>query len=1229
MEKCCSECSEPRMAQSLCTFCNKWLCFQCTDLHQHERSSTQPFDLQHQPRDPPSPSEIGKSVFLLPICNYFHLSAQVGCLLAHFCSWPPDIISSAQYFSNPSSLSPHFLSSVVLRVSGASCCGHAVVMCSLHKQEPLELLCETCDLMACSTCHLSAHKDFRLVHVGKALQDQRWLLQNLMARVEEKRSAVESTAKQIQGRLHGIKITQRKAENQIKMAKMIMMNELNKRANLLIEQLESISSDFKQRLEDQLQGAIELCSQLEHVQNFITWATAHHRRNPLLFSKELIALQMQQLLEPLMLSEAWTQLKIKFNWDASFWTKNNSTLGQLVVEGGSRSYPEVVGHPSILRPQTVPCIAIPPLCHAVREPGCACQTFCQPQLCCLHCRPTQSVPLDKFPSQCPQATRRSSPPSLHSCWEADASVPVHPPGAQPIQQSTSHPGSDPVQHGTSSASPRQPVGANNNLLSEPLPANSNQATIHVKNPKQLQPPCERAQTSAHEAATGQEASPDRELPQVHTQAQVQMTTETSNQPMIELQPIVNTINHNRLLTALLQADGETQTVVSRLLHFSSSRCRAHTITSKVSETSYLLSSPTHACKTHSPQLDSFHPLLLGFYQRSSALEMFTRAQGRGGGGQSRSGSKKATRSQSTSKGPRGPRKRLCKDRPTRAAHSLATVAGDQGCTMQQQVCARLDASEMIPGHINSHTASSLTTYKSEPDNVYAYAYENRRLKTRKKKRLSQEDPDTSDKEAPDGSKVPVVCLERLKILVSRHPPQNHQGTDLTSQTEPGLKPEETVFRVLERKVTSQGTLDKESVQTEDSVSPIEQLSPEHLHSSESSGSLDVSQPPVQEFCNINQESRVLAISNDSDPISQPDTEEINSPSELRSVTGPDFQTESTREAEADADMESELLQESDPSAESELQVECESDVISEQLPELVLSASEQEFESDTDSTAEVTLNLEPESEWEAEQPVLPPAVDSETVSEPALEHQPAEDCPEIENEDFCAVCLIGGDLLCCDRCPKVFHLSCHVPPLHTFPIGDWICTLCRDVEQPEVESDCENDQMSTGSLPYGLSACDQRKCEKLTLLILSNILSAPFHEPVSPLARHYYQIIKKPMDLSVIRNRLSRTSNTHYRSPQEFVADVLLMFKNCAKFNYPDSEVAQAGHSLQSFFTSKLREVFPDLTCPVQEEEDSDNEDYEELERAMVTGFPWPERKEQSHRKRKRRHSLNWRRNHY
>lgn len=37
------------------------------------------------------------------------------------------------------------------------------------------------------------------------------------------------------------------------------------------------------------------------------------------------------------------------------------------------------------------------------------------------------------------------------------------------------------------------------------------------------------------------------------------------------------------------------------------------------------------------------------------------------------------------------------------------------------------------------------------------------------------------------------------------------------------------------------------------------------------------------------------------------------------------------------------------------------------------------------------------------------------------------------NEDWCAVCQNGGELLCCEKCPKVFHLSCHVPTLANFP----------------------------------------------------------------------------------------------------------------------------------------------------------------------------------------------------
>ncbi|XP_042268459.1 E3 ubiquitin-protein ligase TRIM33-like isoform X1 [Thunnus maccoyii] len=188
---------------------------------------------------------------------------------------------------------------------------------------------------------------------------------------------------------------------------------------------------------------------------------------------------------------------------------------------------------------------------------------------------------------------------------------------------------------------------------------------------------------------------------------------------------------------------------------------------------------------------------------------------------------------------------------------------------------------------------------------------------------------------------------------------------------------------------------------------------------------------------------------------------------------------------------------------------------------------------------------------------------------------------EIESEDFCAVCLNGGDLLCCDCCPKVYHLACHIPPLISFPLGDWVCTLCRTDHEPAEAYDCENMHPCAGfKALYTLSNEDQRRCEKLTLLLYCHLLSAPFHEPVSPLARNYYQIIKRPVDLSVIRRKLDKSNTLHYFTAEQFVDDVLLMFKNCATFNYPDSEVAQAGRNLEVFFLSKLKDIFPDRTFP-------------------------------------------------
>uniref|UniRef100_A0A8C5T8Z6 Zinc finger PHD-type domain-containing protein n=1 Tax=Malurus cyaneus samueli TaxID=2593467 RepID=A0A8C5T8Z6_9PASS len=49
-----------------------------------------------------------------------------------------------------------------------------------------------------------------------------------------------------------------------------------------------------------------------------------------------------------------------------------------------------------------------------------------------------------------------------------------------------------------------------------------------------------------------------------------------------------------------------------------------------------------------------------------------------------------------------------------------------------------------------------------------------------------------------------------------------------------------------------------------------------------------------------------------------------------------------------------------------------------------------------------------------------------------------------ENEDECAACGDGGELICCDGCPRAFHLACLVPPLPRVPSGTWRCGSCVD-----------------------------------------------------------------------------------------------------------------------------------------------------------------------------------------
>uniref|UniRef100_F6VVE4 RING-type E3 ubiquitin transferase n=1 Tax=Macaca mulatta TaxID=9544 RepID=F6VVE4_MACMU len=190
------------------------------------------------------------------------------------------------------------------------------------------------------------------------------------------------------------------------------------------------------------------------------------------------------------------------------------------------------------------------------------------------------------------------------------------------------------------------------------------------------------------------------------------------------------------------------------------------------------------------------------------------------------------------------------------------------------------------------------------------------------------------------------------------------------------------------------------------------------------------------------------------------------------------------------------------------------------------------------------------------------------------------------NEDWCAVCQNGGELLCCEKCPKVFHLSCHVPTLTNFPSGEWICTFCRDLSKPEVEYDCDapshnSEKKKTEGL-VKLTPIDKRKCERLLLFLYCHEMSLAFQDPVPLTVPDYYKIIKNPMDLSTIKKRLQEDYSM-YSKPEDFVADFRLIFQNCAEFNEPDSEVANAGIKLENYFEELLKNLYPEKRFPKPE----------------------------------------------
>lgn len=105
----------------------------------------------------------------------------------------------------------------------------------------------------------------------------------------------------------------------------------------------------------------------------------------------------------------------------------------------------------------------------------------------------------------------------------------------------------------------------------------------------------------------------------------------------------------------------------------------------------------------------------------------------------------------------------------------------------------------------------------------------------------------------------------------------------------------------------------------------------------------------------------------------------------------------------------------------------------------------------------------------------------------------------------------------------------------------------------------------------------------LTKYICRYKTAVPFLNPVDSVRLkipHYYLVVRKPMDLNTVKNRLNFL---WYQSANECISDIRQIFKNCYQFNSPKDYVYSAGKKLEEFFDEKLKDmplVEEEIPCP-------------------------------------------------
>ncbi|KAK3749084.1 hypothetical protein RRG08_034057 [Elysia crispata] len=171
-----------------------------------------------------------------------------------------------------------------------------------------------------------------------------------------------------------------------------------------------------------------------------------------------------------------------------------------------------------------------------------------------------------------------------------------------------------------------------------------------------------------------------------------------------------------------------------------------------------------------------------------------------------------------------------------------------------------------------------------------------------------------------------------------------------------------------------------------------------------------------------------------------------------------------------------------------------------------------------------------------------------------------------KNDYFCWLCHKEGLVVCCDLCPRVYHIKCL--GRSDEPAKDWVCPECEFI----LKAECVETRSKVLSMVSFTTFCTLLR---YALDRMRNVGNEAFELPVDlSLFPNYTDYVFNPMSLSVLEKNIKKKA---YGSTEALLADAKWIYHNAYVYNGATNKITTAARSVVKVCKHEMSEI---EVCP-------------------------------------------------